>query len=148
MQSLRLSTENEQNLCNLAHCFVGGVRLSPTSRKRQVNRVPQALQACILTLNQLASTRLPGRTEARPYKHHIINKLTAPQTPNNRISSPLTSYLLPLIEYAFEGFDGFGGDAVDVVRLFEAWGEAGGRFGELLVLLVGQRCVGIDFLNI
>ena len=24
MQSLRLSTDNEQNLCNLAHCFLGG----------------------------------------------------------------------------------------------------------------------------
>ncbi len=42
------------------------------------------------------TARPAGRTEARPYKHHIINKLTAPQTPNNRISSPLTSYLLPL----------------------------------------------------
>ena len=34
-QSLRLSTDNEQNLYNLAHCFVGGVRLSALSRKRQ-----------------------------------------------------------------------------------------------------------------
>ena len=34
-QSLRLSTDNEQNLYNLAHCFVGGLRLSPTSRERQ-----------------------------------------------------------------------------------------------------------------
>ena len=54
LQSLRLSTDNEQNLYNLAHCFVGGVRLSPPSRKRQggVKRVPQALQACILTLTR------------------------------------------------------------------------------------------------
>ena len=35
MQSLILSTDNEQNLCNLAHCFVGGVRLSPPRHKRQ-----------------------------------------------------------------------------------------------------------------
>lgn len=39
------------------------------------------------------TARPAGRTEARPYKHHIINTLTAPQTPNNHISSPLTSYL-------------------------------------------------------
>ena len=42
------------------------------------------------------TARPAGRTEMRPYKRHIINILTAPQTPNNRISSPLTSYLLPL----------------------------------------------------
>ena len=47
------------------------------------------------------TARPAGRTEARPYKHHIINKLTAPQTPNNRISSPLTSYLLPLTSYLY-----------------------------------------------
>ena len=43
------------------------VRLSPPSRKRQggVKRVPQALQACILTVTCFTSTRLPGRTEAR-----------------------------------------------------------------------------------
>ena len=35
VQSLRLSTNNEQNLCNLAHYFMGSVRLSPPSRKRQ-----------------------------------------------------------------------------------------------------------------
>ena len=93
-------------------------------------------------------TRLPGRTEARPHKHHIISTLTAPQTPNNRISSPLTSYLLPLFEYAFDGFDGLGGYGVDFVRLFEAWREACRRIGELLILLVGQRCVGIDFFDI
>ena len=45
------------------------VCLSPPSRKRQggVKRVPQALQACILTVTCFTSTRLPGRTEARPY---------------------------------------------------------------------------------
>ena len=45
------------------------------------------------------TARPAGRTEARSYKHHIINTLTAPQTPNNRISSPHTSYLLPLTSY-------------------------------------------------
>ena len=45
------------------------------------------------------TVRPAGRTEMRPYKQHIINKLTAPQTPNNRLSSPLTSYLLPLTSY-------------------------------------------------
>ena len=94
------------------------------------------------------TARPTGRTEARPYKHHIINTLTAPQTPNNHICSPLTSYLLPLFEYAFDGFDGLGGYGVNFVRLFEAWGEACRRIGELLILLVGQRCVGIDFFNI
>ena len=51
-------------------CCCGGVS-SPPSRERQggVNRVPQALQACILTITCLTSTRLPGRTEARPYIH-------------------------------------------------------------------------------
>ena len=39
------------------------------------------------------TARPAGRTEMRPYKRHIINTLTAPQTPNNRISSPLTYYL-------------------------------------------------------
>ena len=101
------------------------------------------------------TARPTGRTEMRPYKQHIINRLTAPQTPNNRISSPLTSYLLPLtsyllplFEYAFDGFDGLGGYGVDFVRLFEAWREACRRIGELLILLVGQRCVGIDFFDI
>ena len=47
------------------------------------------------------TARPAGRTEARPYKHHIINTLTTPQTPNNRISSPLTSYLLPLTSYLY-----------------------------------------------
>ena len=42
------------------------------------------------------TARPAGRTEARPYKHHIINKLTAAQTPNNRISTTLTSNLSPL----------------------------------------------------
>ena len=53
LQSLRLSSGNEQNLCNLAHCFFI-FRLSPPSRKRQggVNRVPQALQACILAITR------------------------------------------------------------------------------------------------
>lgn len=45
------------------------------------------------------TARPAGRTEMRPYKQHIINKLTAPQTPNNHISSPLTSYLLLLTSY-------------------------------------------------
>ena len=95
------------------------------------------------------TARPAGRTEMRPYKQHIINRLTAPQTPNNRISSPITYYLLPaLFEYAFDGFDGLGGYGVDFVRLFEAWREACRRIGELLVLLVGQRCVGIDFFDI
>ena len=49
------------------------------------------------------TARPAGRTEARPYKHHIINTLTAPQTPNNRISSPLTPYLLPLTSYLAVG---------------------------------------------
>ena len=50
------------------------VRLSPPSRKRQggVKRVPQALQACILTVTCFTSTRLPGRTEARPYRKNDI----------------------------------------------------------------------------
>ena len=52
LQSLRLSTDNEQNLYNLAHCSLGGCISSPPSRKRQggVKRVPQALQACILAI--------------------------------------------------------------------------------------------------
>ena len=81
LQSLRLSSGNEQNLCNLAHCRVLWCRLSPPSRKRQggVNRVPQALQACILVITQLASTRLPGRTEARPigalHRHRIFDTM-------------------------------------------------------------------------
>ena len=52
LQSLRLSNGNEQNLCNLAHCRVLWSVSSPPSRERQggVNRVPQALQACILTI--------------------------------------------------------------------------------------------------
>lgn len=45
------------------------------------------------------TARPAGRTKMRPYKRHIINTLTAPQTPNSRISSPLTSYLLSLIPY-------------------------------------------------
>ena len=45
-----------------------------------------------LILKPLFYTSIPGRTKARPYKRHIINTLTVPQTPNNRISSPLTSY--------------------------------------------------------
>ncbi|MGN1257749.1 MAG: hypothetical protein ACI4T0_02460 [Candidatus Limisoma sp.] len=49
-----------------------------------------------LILKSLFYTSIPGRTKARPYELHIIDTLTAPQTPNNRISSPLTSYLLPL----------------------------------------------------
>ena len=61
--------------------------LSPPSRERQggVNRVPQALQACILVLTQLASTRLPGRSKPRPY---VIF--------SGEVLLPLTSYLLPL----------------------------------------------------
>lgn len=35
VQSLRLSTDNEQNLCKLANCFVCGVRLSPPRHTRQ-----------------------------------------------------------------------------------------------------------------
>ena len=54
LQSLRLSNGNEQNLCNLAHCRVLWSVSSPPSRERQggVNRVPQALQACILMLTR------------------------------------------------------------------------------------------------
>ena len=61
--------------------------LSPPSRERQggVNRVPQALQACILVLPQLASTRLPGRSKPRPY---VIF--------SGEVLLPLTSYPLPL----------------------------------------------------
>lgn len=99
------------------------------------------------------TARPAGRTEMRPYKRHIINTLTAPQTPKlqHQQSSYLlhiTSYLSPLFEYAFDGFDRLGGYGVDFVRLFEAWREACRRIGELLVLLVGQRCVGIDFFDI
>lgn len=47
------------------------------------------------------TARPAGRTEMRPYKDHIINTLTAPQTPNNRISSPHTSYLLSLTSYLY-----------------------------------------------
>ena len=61
---------------DLAHCVVG-VHLSPPSRKRQggVNRVPQALQACILTITRLTFTRLPGRTEARPYDRMVFSAM-------------------------------------------------------------------------
>ena len=77
MQSLRLSTDNEQNLCNLAHCFLGGC-VCPhlaASVKVGVKRVPQALQTCILTFNQLAYTRLPGRTKARPYDRMVFSAI-------------------------------------------------------------------------
>lgn len=47
------------------------------------------------------TARPAGRAEMRPYKHHIINTLTAPQTQNNRISSPHTSHLLPLTPYLY-----------------------------------------------
>ena len=75
LQSLRLSSGNEQNLCNLAHCRVLWSVSSPPSRERQggVNRVPQALQACILTLTQLSSPRHPGRTKARPYDRMVFH---------------------------------------------------------------------------
>ena len=92
LQSLRLSNGNEQNLCNLAHCRVLWSVSSPPSRERQggVNRVPQALQACILAITRgksgevdiiivsyirhgsewrVSSSRLPGRTKARPDDH-------------------------------------------------------------------------------
>ena len=71
--------------------------LSPPSRERQggVNRVPQALQACILVLTQLASTRLPGRSKPRPYVI-FSGEVLLPLTP---YLSPLTSYLLPLHSY-------------------------------------------------
>ena len=49
-----------------------------------------------LILKPLFYTSIPGRASVRPYELHIIDTLTAPQTPNNRISSPLTSYLSPL----------------------------------------------------
>ena len=64
--------------------------LSPPSRERQggVNRVPQALQACILVLTQLASTRLPGRSKLRPY---VIF--------SGEVLLPLTPYPLPLTSY-------------------------------------------------
>ena len=75
-----LAIYNEQNLYNLAHCD-GFSGTTPPSRKRQggVYRVPQALQACILAITQLASTRLPGRTEARPigalHRHRIFDTM-------------------------------------------------------------------------
>ena len=77
LQSLRLSRGNEQNLCNLAHCRVLWCCLSPPSRERQggVNQVPQALQACILAITCLTSTRLPGRTEARPYDRMVFSAM-------------------------------------------------------------------------
>ena len=79
VQSLRLSSDNEQNLCNLAHCWVLWGRLSPPSRERQggVKRVPQAFQACILTITRLTSTRLPGRSEARPYNPRLPGRTEA-----------------------------------------------------------------------
>ena len=78
--------------------------LSPPSRERQggVNRVPQALQACILVLTQLASTRLPGRSKPRPYvifSGEVLLPLTPYLSPLTSYLLPLTSYLLPLTSY-------------------------------------------------
>ena len=65
MQSLRLSTDNEQNLCNLAHCFVGGVLLSPPSRKRQgggvkVGLMNERIGKSATTIEHLRSSRYWG----------------------------------------------------------------------------------------
>ena len=76
--------------------------------------VPSAQCRCSFT--PICLTRLPGRTEARPYKHHIINTLTAAQTPNNRISSPLTSYLFYTAKTE-------GADAPSVIADFR-WGKS------------------------
>ena len=80
--------------------------LSPPSRERQggVNRVPQALQACILVLTQLASTRLPGRSKPRPYvisaeSGEVLLPLTSYLLPLTSYPLPLTSYLSPLHSY-------------------------------------------------
>ena len=128
MQSLRLSMDNEQNLCNLAHCFVGGVRLSPPNLKRQGGvkvglmnerigksatttehlrssrywgcRVPHAKHSprlsvrftttgasptlpiyivpsaqCRCSFAPICLTRLPGRTEVRPYDRMVFSAI-------------------------------------------------------------------------
>ena len=128
LQSLRLSSGNEQNLCNLAHCRVLWCRLSPPSRKRQRGvkvglmnerigksatttehlrssrywgcRVPHAKHSprlsvrftttgasptlpiyivpsaqCRCSFAPICLTRLPGRTEARPYDRMVFSAI-------------------------------------------------------------------------
>ena len=62
---------------------------TPPSRKRQggVNRVPQALQACILVITCLTSTRLPGRTEARPYDRMVFSAMYYVENKQSRVAA-------------------------------------------------------------
>ena len=76
--------------------------LSPPSRERQggVNRVPQALQACILVLTQLASTRLPGRSKPRPYvifSGEVLLPLTPYLSMLKMVNIPHLTCILPIL---------------------------------------------------
>ena len=139
-QSLRLSTDNEQNLCNLAHCGVftclnpnypqasrwgrqGGVnewenrqicdhhRASRSSRYWGC-RVPHAKHSprlsvrftttgasptlpiyivpsaqCRCSFAPICLTRLPGRTEARPYDRMVFSAMYHVENKESRVAA-------------------------------------------------------------
>ena len=63
-QSLRLSTDNEQNLCNLAHCFVGGASVPtyPQAARwgRQGGLMNERIGKSATTTEHLRSSRYWG----------------------------------------------------------------------------------------